>query len=260
MTSTTATSTGASAWRRRRTPCRSAPRRMTAGTPAASRSTISTYRRMSSYVSMNRSAEIGATSRPILSVIDCTCGGGVPPGAQLEGAEQGLDHAGGGGSCRWSRWMWMEGHERLRLSPSTSISAAILVTDGSSLNLPQRVASSVSTALQRRDPPPGPRGARGRRPPGTALGAQQCGCRLDDGEVWGRRVALASMISSKESRGSEARGWSFSPGLSLTGPSLRVSDGGAAEVLCPPCGVRPALAHRAYAAEPHIDQPRASCT
>ena len=66
-------------------------------------STISMYGLMSWYVSMNRSAEIGAPSRLIRSVIDWTCGAGVAAGAQLEGAQQRLDHAGGARSCRSCR-------------------------------------------------------------------------------------------------------------------------------------------------------------
>ena len=112
--------------------------------------------------------------------------------------------------------MWIEGYERWG-SPSTSISAEILLTEGSSLVSPQRVASSASTSRSALSTS----GSSGR------AGTSACGA-----PPWVRRVRLpasmtarsgsrsvsASMIFSNGSRGS---GWSFSCGRSLTGISLR---------------------------------------
>src|SRR5690606_29786607 len=114
--------------------------------------------------------------------------------------------------------MWIEGYARCG-SPSTSISAEIRATDGSSLVSPQRVASSASTSRSAWSTS----GSAGRA--GTpASGGPPCVRRVrlpaSITARSGSRLVSASMISSKESRGSGSSASLFG-GRSLTGASLR---------------------------------------
>ncbi len=98
--------------------------------------------------------------------------------------------------------MWIEGYERCG-SPSTSISAAIRLTDGSSLVSPQRVASSASTS---------------RRALSTSGSSGRVGTSALGAPPWVRRVRLpASMTARSGSRSVSSAMISSKGSLSLTG-------------------------------------------